>query len=72
MLVVAEALAMSAGSRAWWRRSVSPIRGELAFLEAAGRLLAVPGGAGVEAMDVHLSIHGVMPGLAAGLLVRLS
>ena len=56
----------------WWRRSVSPNRGELALLEAADRLLAGPGEAGVEARDVHLLVRGVMPGLAADLLVRLS
>ena len=41
------------------------------FLEAAGWLLAVPGGAGVEAGDVHLRLLGVIPGLVADHLVRL-
>ena len=71
-MMVAGALALSAGSGAWWRISVSAIRGELAFLEAAGMLIAVPGGAGVEASDVHLRVQGGMPGLAADLLVGLS
>ena len=68
---MAEVLAISAGSRVWWRRSVSPFTGELPLLEVAGRLLAEPRRAGGEARDFHLLVQGVMPGLA-GLLVRLS
>ena len=39
---MAGALAISAGSGAWWRGSVPPFRGELPLLEVIGsRLLSV-------------------------------
>ena len=60
-VVVAGALAVSAGFGVWWRRSVPPFRGEFPLIEAAGRFFAVPGRAGGEARDGYICIQRVIP-----------